>query len=111
MASDVQYQVQVDTVSSTGQNSIQATRLITPSYGFPLTPTFTVTPVGEYLLLAITNPESGSRPNVLTNEVWKRESGAADYQRVAVDIPNDGTYRDYAVAQGKAYDYFVRAVF
>lgn len=112
MLSDVQYSVQVSIITNApGTPTVTTTRLVTPSFASPDTPTFTLTPSGSKIVVTVTNPApTGSRPSVLTNGIYRRRSGTTDaFVRVAI-IAANGTYNDHAVASGISYDYQVVAV-
>jgi hypothetical protein len=101
-------------VTVTNAKSIQATSstvAFSTSFTPPATPTLTATPQSGYIHLAINNPTPiGSQPTVAYNDIYRRESGTSTWTRIATNVPNNGTYDDYAVASGKQYDYKVTAV-
>lgn len=68
-----------------------------------------------YIEIEITNPTpTGGQPAPVRNEVWRSETGdAGSYVRLASTVPvgQPTLYRDYQVASGKSYWYFVRTYF
>jgi hypothetical protein len=85
-------------------------RTFAVSYTPPATPTFTTTAQNGYIAIAVTNPApTGSEPTVVTNDLYRRISGATAWERIKTGIANNGTYSDYAVASGVTYEYKVRA--
>lgn len=86
-------------------------RLLTTSYGLPMTPEATLE-VGEaWVEVSVENPTpTGSRPAVVLNYIERRETGSGDdFVAVGTAAPN-GSYRDHAVRSGVGYDYRVKAV-
>jgi hypothetical protein len=51
---------------------------------------------------------ANDKPAVTSNEIMRRVAGSGDEFEVVATVVEDGTYRDYAVASGKAYEYKVR---
>ncbi len=81
-------------------------------YTLPATPTITVTPnaQGGYIEVEATHPApTGDQPVLLCMEVWRSEAGAPAI-RIAKDLPVSTVYRDYVVASGVEYSYFVRDI-
>ena len=120
MLSDVEYQVAVTVRNGAEVESGTGTRLITPSYSSPDTPTFalvgyggTLQPspyLGGYIEVDVTNPApSGDRPDPTSNTVYRRPSGATAWTAIASVNP-DATYLDYAAGSGITYEYLVRAI-
>lgn len=111
LRTDLEQRVEVQVESTKGLQSTVGTRRLTPSFGLPMTPTFILEAFDGFNQVVVTNPTpSGSRPEVITNEVWKRKTGSGDaFNRVA-KVPYNGTYRDFSVASNAQYDYFVRGV-
>lgn len=75
----------------------------------PSTPTIVLSVVSNVAIqTVITNP--GTNPD--HNELWRRTDDEYDgaYVRIYPSVAADGTFTDYAVAFGKTYSYFVRAV-
>jgi hypothetical protein len=86
-------------------------RLVNVYYTPPATPTITATGQGTHIHLAITNPPpSGTQPTVAYNDLYRRKVGETNWTRIATNIPTNGTYDDYAVASGQAYEYKVTAI-
>ena len=111
MLSDVQYRVEITVRNAANVVSTPGTRLLTPSYGSPMPPVATATavPDGGYVLVTIENPTPvGDRPEVETNEVWRRPAGG-EWERIATVAPGE-EYRDYQAASGQSYEYRVRGV-
>lgn len=112
LPTDVEWQIQV-TIRAAGVESNTGTRLITPSYGTPVVPTVVIEEFGDggYVLLLVTNPAPpGDEPEVVTNEVYRRVAGTDGDYELAGTTPYGGTFRDYGVASGVTYEYFVRGV-
>lgn len=112
MVSDVEHTIRVQVENGAGVRSTIATRLITPSYGTPMAPIVAASGAvsGGHILLSITNPPPiGDRPVVVTNEVWRRQAGAGEYELITT-VPPNGEFRDYDAAAGVAYEYRVRGV-
>lgn len=112
LPTDIEWQVQV-TIRAAGVPSNTGTRLITPSYGRPVTPTVVVQEFGDdgYVLLLVTNPAPpGNEPEVVTNQVYRRVAGTTGAYELAGSTVYNGTFRDYGVASGTTYEYFVRGV-
>lgn len=111
--SDVPVRIEVSIVSNApGTPTVGPTlRLLTTSYGLPMTPE-AVLEVGEaWVDIEVENPApSGSRPAVVLNYIERRETGSGDdFVAIGTAAPN-GTYRDHAVRSGVGYDYRVRGV-
>jgi hypothetical protein len=51
---------------------------------------------------------ANDKPAVTSNQIMRRVAGSGDEFQVIATVVEDGTYRDYAVASGKAYEYKVR---
>lgn len=63
-----------------------------------------------YVEVGIDNPlPTGDRPEVVSNEVWRREVGKGDWKRIAVGLPPNSTYEDRSAGAKRNYEYFVRA--
>lgn len=111
LESDVEYRVEVTLVNSNGQTTGTATRLITPSYGVPMTPTIVLSVGVNYVRVTIANPEpEGDRPEVTRNRVQRRPTGSGDdWTEVGEVAPSDpsSVYDDRTVKSGQAYDYRV----
>jgi hypothetical protein len=105
------YKVKVIVTNAKGIQATSSTITFSTSFTPPAVPTLTATPQNGYMHLAITNPTpSGSQPTVAYNDIYRREAGTSTWIRIATNIPNNGTYDDYAVASGKQYDYKATAV-
>ena len=50
------------------------------------------------------------QPAVNTNDLYRRKQGETAWTRIATGIPVNGSYSDYAVASGQAYEYMARAL-
>lgn len=110
LQTDLQQRIEVVVESSDGLESTAGVRRVSPSYGLPMTPTFALSSGEGYIQLSIDNPTpTGSRPEVIQNEVWKRASDETEFL-VAGRTGYNGVYRDYAVASNKEYFYFVRGI-
>ncbi len=109
LASSIEQRVEVSVESTDGLLATPGTRLLTPVFDEPVPPTFTLTVATSYIEVNITNPTSGSQPPVTVNQVWRSVSTDEEYEMVGTTGP-DSIYRDYAVASGVTYDYFIRGV-
>lgn len=73
-------------------------------------PDLIIEPKRFYVEVAIVNPgPSGDRPEVTSNELFRRESGENEWTRIAVGLGPDSTYEDYSAGAHRSYEYFVRA--
>lgn len=111
MESGKEYRAEVSLVNSAAISVPVVSRLITPNYSEPMTPTFDLSPKDSYIEVTITNPTpTGDRPEVIYNDIYKRRTKAgaveSDFKRIAT-VDNAATYRDYAVKSGASYDYRV----
>lgn len=105
------YTIKLRIKNADGLWSDWVSNAITVSYTPPVTPTITVTPNNGFVSIVVNNPDaSGTQPFVSLNDVYRREPGLTDWIRIAAGIPTDGAYSDYAVASGKTYEYYVRAL-
>jgi len=112
MTSGTEHRIEVKVRNAALVESGTGTRLITPDYGSPETPTIAVTdhPEGGYVEVAVTNPTpTGDRPEVLSNTILRRRLGASVWT-VMGSVDPDGTFRDYTAASGVAYEYVARGV-
>lgn len=107
MESGKQYRVDVTLINSASITVPTVSRFITPNYSQPMTPTMTVTPMDSYNLIQITNPTpTGLRPQVLYNDIYRRNTNDANSQWVRIaTVSNSAAYRDYAVKSSFNYDY------
>ena len=93
-----------------GAPTVTAVRLITPSYAQPDVPTFTAIPQTTYIAITVANPTpTGSRPTVLSNDLYRRVTGTLAWVRIA-KLATNGSYSDHAVASSVSYDYYVNAI-
>lgn len=111
LRTDLEQRVEVQVESTKGLLSTVGTRRLTPSFGLPMEPTFILESFDGFNQVVVTNPTPlGSRPEVISNEVYKRKTGSGDdFIRVA-RVGYNGTFRDFGVASKTSYDYFVRGV-
>jgi hypothetical protein len=115
MVSDVEHRIEVTTRTAGLVESNTGTRLITPSYATPDTPSITVTatPDDGHTLVSVTNPAAtGDKPDVDYNQIQRRaltgdNAGEAWVTVGAVD-PN-GQWQDYTAASMVTYEYRVLA--
>jgi hypothetical protein len=111
LQNNTMYKLVVKVTNAKGIQATSSTVTFSTSFTPPAVPTLTVTPQNGYIHLAVTNPTpSGSQPTVAYNDIYRRETGTTNWLRIATNVPNNGTYDDYAVASGKQYDYKVTAV-
>ena len=111
METGKEYRVEVTIVNSSAITTPVVSRLITPNYSQPMTPSLEITLGEEYVELIAINPvPSGDRPEVIFNDIYKRRTKVnsvdSDFVRIAT-IGNSSAYRDYAVKSGTSYDYRV----
>lgn len=111
LESGKEYRIEVSLINSASITVPVVSRLITPNYSQPMTPTLDITPKDSYIQLTVVNPTpSGNRPEVLYNDIYKRASKAgavaSDFKRIAI-VNNSATYRDYAIKSGASYDYYI----
>jgi hypothetical protein len=110
MVTDVQHRIEVTVRNASLVESGTGTRLITPSFGTPETPTITVTAddVGGFVLVAVTNPTpTGDRPEVVRNDILQRASGETLWSVIGSCGAND-EFRDYTAASSVLYEYVAR---
>lgn len=84
-----------------------AERLVTASYGAPMTPTVSIDEIAStYIAVAVTNPTpSGDRPEIVRNIIERRVSSpSADFVAIG-ECSRGGIFYDYTVGSGVAYDY------
>jgi hypothetical protein len=111
LANNTTYKVQLVVTNSKGVASAAVTQTFSTSFTPPATPTLTATAQNGYIRVAVTNPTpQGSQPVVAYNDIYRRETGTTNWVRIATNVPNNGSYDDYAAASGKQYDYKVTAV-
>lgn len=113
LLSGSEYRVEVTVRNAGLVDSGTGTRLITPAYSNPDTPTVTLsTPDGGgYILVTVDNPvPTGDKPLPSTNQIRRRVYDSGDDYQVIGTCAADGTYRDYTAASGVTYEYVVRAV-
>lgn len=102
-------------IKNSGLWSAWATVPVTVAFTAPATPSVALSvnnTVGS-ITATITNPApTGGQPAVLSNEVWRKVTGAADSTavRLAVGIAGGGSYVDRTPASGVDYSYRVVAV-
>lgn len=61
--------------------------------------------------ITVSNNIVSAPPSLVSNEIWKRNaSTTGDGWRIAVDVPEDGSFDDYVVASGKDYEYRCLAI-
>lgn len=115
MTTATTYQVEVTVWDSHGIQSTPVVRSFITDFVLPPVPTITVTPEAALgrISVAYTNPApdpgNPNQPAASSVDIYRRESGGATWTRVATGLATNSTYRDYAVASGQSYDYYVRA--
>lgn len=88
--------------------SDDVTTFVSVSYTPPATPSINLFDGGGYITVFIANLEpTGTQPEISHNDLFKRIDN--EWVRIANGLPSNGSYRDYAVASGKQYEYKVRA--
>ena len=112
LGSGVPVAIEVSIVTNApGTPTATTTRLITPSYSEPMIPTVTLSVGESYVAIVAVNPApTGSRPEVVRNDVTRRLAGSGTPFLIVGSMPNGGTYLDRAVASGASYDYQVIGV-
>lgn len=117
MESDIEYRVEVTTRTGLLVESNVGTRLITPDYDLPDTPTVAAVltqPDLGYTLISVTNPAtSGSRPPVLYNQIMRRAVDGPEAGEDWISIGTvglNGQWYDYTAASNVTYQYVARAV-
>lgn len=111
LPTDVEVRVEVSIITNAPSTpTVSASRLITSSYGIPMTPQIVVTSGVSYIQVVVTNPlPSGSRPEIVANYVDRRLATGVTFVAIA-RIAKDGGYEDHAVKSGVQYAYRVRGV-
>lgn len=109
LESGKQYRVDVTLINSSSITVPTVSRYISPNYSQPMTPVITVSPNVAYNLVQVVNPTpSGIRPEVLYNDLYRRNTNDPTSQWVRIAILGNGAaYWDYAVKSSFAYDYYV----
>ena len=111
LESGKEYRIEVSLVNSGSISVPVVSRLISPYYSEPMTPTLTVSPNESFVEVIVNNPTpTGDRPEVLYNDLYRRRTKStatmADFIRIAI-VPTSSSYRDYSVKSGTSYDYYV----
>lgn len=107
LESGKQYRVDVTLINSSSITVPTISRFITPNYSQPMTPTMTISAMASYNLIQIVNPTpSGIRPQVLYNDIYRRNTNDqnSSWVRIAT-VGNGAAYSDYAVKSSFSYDY------
>jgi len=111
LANNTSYNARARATNSQGITSAWAGNAFSTSFTPPAPATTTATVNTGYIAINIDNPTpTGSQPAVAYNDVYRRNSGATTWQRIATQVPVNATYADYAAASGQAYDYKVTAI-
>lgn len=111
MESGKTYRVEVTVINSAAITTPVVTRLISPYYSEPMTPTAEINIGDSFIEITVVNPApTGDRPEVAFNDIYKRRTKAgsvdSDFVRIAT-VANSATYRDYAIKAGTSYDYYI----
>lgn len=106
-ATGVSYSVNVQTVDTAGA-AVTATRIVVSNYTRPLPPVVTPVPIDQGMRVDVLNPHDGSRPDVVSNTVYRRDTGSTGDWTVIGSSGNSGPVFDYTTAAGITYDYFAR---
>lgn len=112
MLSAVEYNVAVTVRNGSAVESGTGNRRITPNYGSPEVPIVSVAavPEGGYVQISVDNPlPTGDRPDVSSNEIYRRATGGSTWTLVGT-APPDGTFRDYTASARCSWEYRVRGV-
>lgn len=110
LENNTSYQLRITATNSQGISSSPVTVAFSTSFTPPPQPTTTATPDNAHarMVIDIVNPApSGTQPAVSYNDIFRRNHGDSSWQRIATQVPTNGTYYDYATASGQAYDYKV----
>lgn len=116
----VTYEVGIQTRNAEGLASDEDTHTFDVDFTEPATPTLVVAADGDHIDVTITNPTATPpEPDVTGNDLYVRVAAggitdgyrpvAGDGIRVAVDVAENGSFVDWAVGDGYAYEYLVRA--
>ncbi len=107
---DVLYEVTVQVEDSLTVLTEPAVSHVLPNYNEPMVPTAVLTAYGAYVEIVVTNPTpTGDKPEADFNRIFRSRSGADSFAQVGFTSVN-GTFRDYFIAAGVNYDYYIRAV-
>ncbi len=111
LESGKEYRVEVSLVNSGAISVPVVSRLITPYYSEPMTPTLQVSEKESSIEVTVVNPTpTGDRPEVIFNDIYRRRSSTtatlSDFKRI-VTVSNNATYMDFATKSGTSYDYQV----
>lgn len=110
LQSQVTYIIEVSITASTG-GVATASRLVRPDFTSPMTPGLSFSPGDAWVDVAVYNPlPDGDRPEVVTNAIYKKETGTPDSFVKVAALPNGGSFRDFAVKSGTSYDYMVKGI-
>lgn len=107
------YSVEVAVWDNKNVKSSVSVRTFTVSYTPPAIPLLTVTSDADNGRNVVTwdNPTpSGTEPAILSNDLFRRKVGEADWVRIATGLAVDGVYHDYSPAGGETYEYRLRAL-
>lgn len=110
LPTDTEFRIEISVVSNLGITSIMDSVLVILDYDTPLQPTINTAVLPNYIEISISNPDSGSRPAVIRNEIWKREAGTDGLRRRIGYVFNGGVYQDFEVASKVLYEYEVRSI-
>jgi hypothetical protein len=111
MESGKEYRVEVSLVNTGAISVPVVSRLISPYYSEPMTPTIEINAREDHNEIIVVNPTpTGDRPEVVYNDIYKRRTSStatdADFKRIAI-VNTSASYKDYAVKSGTSYDYRV----
>lgn len=109
LASGVSYVVTVQVVDTAGAKS-SANRTIVATYTRSVPPVLTATPVEQGILLTVSNPIDGSRPQVTGNRLYRRETGSTGPLELIASVGVNGTFLDRTCRSATSYDYFARGM-
>lgn len=112
LQNNTSYKVKVTVWDAKDVASTESVRLFNVQYTPPPIPSLTTAaePDNGRIKITITNPTpQGTEPNVTNNDLYRRKQGETTWTRIAMAIPENGTYYDYTAASGVVYEYKVRA--
>ncbi|MCL6453547.1 MAG: glycoside hydrolase [Alicyclobacillus sp.] len=113
LSNNTTYHLRVRATNSQGITSAWADNSFSTSFTPPAQAgvTLTADSANARISVTINNPApSSGQPAVAYNDLYRRNSGASTWTRIATQLPAGATYHDYATASGQAYDYKVTTV-
>lgn len=109
LASGVSYDVTVSVIDTASATS-SATRVVVATYTRSVPPVLSASTTDQGVLLTVSNPIDGSRPQVTSNRIYRRLTGSAADLELIATVGVNGSYLDRTVRSGTSYDYFARGM-